>query len=306
MNEATTKHAGDHHHSRAPGNDRSQLQVGILGVTVLQPETKKVLLPDGRKARLSSGEPREIIPPHYPVIAFEAGKWQAVTADGETPPFQLAFQADLTGHHDGGGKECFEGFLLDRHSVSFGSLVSCKPAIDKEPFAEISELVSGLVFRPGAENGELAEVVGLIDLANAASINGATHGKHGEHKIGLGNSGRRNCAEMVLATFDTYKFGPVVKLQPLDPKNAAQSMDVVLLGPGPWRMIVANVPADELLALREERPEPGLRLTHIELVYDLFNLHDGQPRVVPICPEEHHELAAVVNGHCGPPVTGGG
>lgn len=280
-------------------NPANTLEVGILGVAILLPDKKLVIFPDGRKPRLSVDKPGKIIDPHFAVIAFECGKFKARLRNGQEVPPTFTFNYDLSGHHK---PVCYGGFFFERHKVVFKNVDSTDPEIDTKDIASMSDLVPNLQMCSDVTSGKSPYVIGLVDLTGACSIKGKSHGLHGKHAINLGNKPPRNCAELIVAKFHVKPTPPIVMM--LHPKNRCHDLIIELTGKGPWRVMCANVPVDELLSANESTTEKGLHLTHIELLYDLYHLGAGQSRVVPYCPEDHPLFAQVINGHCGPPVTG--
>lgn len=285
-------------HPHAPAhNGPPPLTVKILGVAMLLPEERKAVLVEGRKARLSTNT-EEIIPPHYPVIAFEAGKYEARDVNDQRIPSDLGFNFAHSDHDAKAPR--FEAYLLDRDTVSFRKIDASCPAekVDDGNIPSMTELAGELELLPEVRKGSSKRVAGTVDLSKACAISGEKHGVRADHKITFGTSKAAPRAAMISATFNRFLAPPVIVLTNPDP---AHNREITLLGNGPWTVLVANVPADEMMMLEEAPIKGPLQLTHVELLYDFYKLGKNQRRVIPFCDEDHRP-SHTVNGHCGPPV----
>lgn len=310
------------------GVQETVLNVDVFGVTMLLPKEKKVVLVDGRRRRIAS-DGVSVIPSHVPFLGIEAAAF--AKTDPAVKP-KLAFSYDVDGNET---RTSFECFLLDRHTVTFEGVVEYDCLVKDANIPRMNSLIGNMRLCPGVKDGTLDRVVGLIDLQHAETIAGADHGNH-NHAIAFG-ADVRNWAEKITATFIANR-PVVIRLTQNKPqaKGAAaagaelQNM-AIHLKPGKWKVMVANIPPEEVLDLyeMEANGDGTVPLTHLELLYDLYHVGYGQRFSTPLCaghapvpmngnghfhgPGHTHGVAhdhavqrvAGSGAHCGPPVTGG-
>lgn len=278
---------------------KADLTVDVLGVAMFLPKQKRVILVDGRKPRLSVNDPSTIIPAHLPIIAFEPRKYRASTVSKgkvRRVPSRMSFDYDLSGQDD---EQRFDAFLLDGHTVTFENVQargSVKP--EDESIASMKSLAGKLTLCSDVIAGKAKEVVATINLSNAATIIGEAHGNHSEHTLRFGHE-EKNCAEKVTSRFVRKKNEqPVVCLT----NENGDNVMITLTGGGPWTVMIANVPAEELINMNSTPEGRDVPLTHVELLYDFYHLGRNDPRPIPRCTDHRHAHAHSTDGHCGPPV----
>lgn len=276
-------------------HSHADLTVEILGVAMFIPKTRNAILVDGARPRPAITTKDFIIPPHYSLIAFPPGTYQA----------PREFKAGLCFDYDLGGDgkdEPYEAFVLRGHRVTFENFSAGKPPrLMIDSLAKMTTLAGKIKLKPGVEDGTAKEVAACVELGNATVIRGESHGIHNDHPIDF-NGNEINCSEKIVAEFRYEANTPRVRLQ-----NAVEKVEINLVGSGPWTIMIANVPAEELLDSNMIARGPKVPLTHCELIYDFYQIptQNRQKQIrVPTC-SNHNEVSQTADGHCGPPYQPG-
>lgn len=309
----------------SPVVSEKSLTVEVHGVSMLLNGSDKIVLPEGRKARIGT-DGRSVIPPHIAFIAFRPGDY-----DRGTLKPAITFSYDLEGVNE---VMEFDAFLLDQHTISFEGVVKNFPSVDDSTIPRMTDLVGSLELCPSVIEGSSRHVVGTLDLVGARSVAGKDHGTH-THAIAFGND-VRNWAEKISVTYEASNEPPQVRLRRNKSHPLAGEDDVFipLMGKGPWTVMVANIPPEEVMDLNETEIGQNVPLTHLELLFDLY--HGPTPVIgngrevlqVPRC--RNHEVPQMAGhaghvhaggvgrptavgariagsgAHCGPPVSSGG
>jgi hypothetical protein len=263
--------------------------VEILGMALYISKAKRVVLVDARKPRKSKTKANTIIPGHYSFIAFEPGTYQAPR--GVKP--SIAFDYDLAGD---GQDERYEAFVLDRHRVTFENMDNQGGfAVQDGLIASMSKLAGDLGLKDRVVTGEAAEVLGSVDLSGASLVRGEAHGIHSAHPLTIGDEDE-NFAEKICAHFTAGRNTPRVVLTEVEGQKLRTEFNLV--GNGPWTIMIANIPVEEVMDLNMIDPGTEVPLTHCELIYDLYK--ETKVMNIPTC-KFHHPAAATAEGHCGPP-----
>jgi len=280
---------------RDPVVGQNELLVEIFGVTMILPEQKQVVIPNGVKGRLSMDR-LSAIAPHIAFIAFEPGKYEP--PPGMKPAFSFSY--DLVG--DGVKDTDFDGFLPDHETVSFQDIAgrTTKFSIDNIPTT--AALSKDIEVCPGVVSGNSTKVIATIDLSRAKSIKGEDHG---DDKLpATFGTETKNWAEKIVAEFDRNGGQPRVIV-------AKKESEVEFkLNQNATRIMIANVPPQEVMKLNVlEEHVHDVPLAHLELLYDLFHMPCGCD--VPTSPTS--KVPAHAGGgpaqlpgtnRCGPPVKG--
>ncbi|HEX2120185.1 MAG TPA: hypothetical protein VHL59_00955 [Thermoanaerobaculia bacterium] len=281
-------------------------------MTLLLTAEKKVVLADGRKPRKSVNDERTIIPGHFPFLAVESNKYKLYDEKGkEVVPVVpvMSFPYDLDGL---GEKTALDAFVLDGHLVSVSNVEQGTGDINPRNIPRMGALANGLELCPGVRAQTSRQVVAYVDVSNAKLVEGRDHGTHSDHQLRFGAT-ISNAAEKLRATFARTHDKPTIKLQrrKMDEKPDGQNAFTIELLENSVRVMVANVPAEEVMDLNVLPEGKEIPLTHIELLYDLY--HSAPPALpVPRCTEHvKHGGAAggahphTAGGHCGPPMQEG-
>lgn len=288
-----TEHSMHGHDStqRHQHGDMGDVTVEILGMALYVSEANKVVLVDARKPRQSKTDKGTLIPGHYAFIAFAPGTYQAPR--GVRPA--IAFDYDLAGD---GQDERYEAFVLDRHTVSFANIDSrAGLAVQEGLIVDMTDLAGELKLKDSVRRGEVRnEVIACVDLAEASLVRGEAHGIHSAHPLTIGDN-EMNCAEKICADFTAGRNTPRVVLTQGEGKTAIAT-EFNLIGEGPWTIMIANIPVEEVMDLNMIGTGRNVPLTHCELIYDLYE--DTDDIRIPTC-NHHHDAAATAEGHCGPP-----
>ncbi len=264
------------------------LTVEILGMALYVPSVNhNVILVDARKPRKSKTDKGTLIPGHYAFIAFAPGTYEAPRAMKPA----IAFDYDLAGD---GQDERYEAFVLDRHSVGFQNVdTRAGRAVQDKLIASMTDLAGSLRLKDTVRSGKPAdEVIAHVDLSRAALIRGESHGIHSAHPLTIGGKDQ-DCAEKICAHFMAGTNRPRVVLTKGD-----EMTEFNLIGDGPWTVMIANIPVEEVMDLNMIGTGKNVPLTHCELIYDLYE--DTDDIRIPTC-NFHHAAAATAEGHCGPP-----
>jgi hypothetical protein len=278
-----------------PEVTKNELVVEIFGVTMILPEQKQVVIPNGVKGRLSMDK-LSAIAPHIAFIAFEPDKYELLP--DMKPAFSFSY--DLVG--DGVKETDFDGFLLDHETVSFQDIAgrTTKFSIDNIPTT--TALSKDIEICPGVVSGNSTKVIATIDLSRAKSIKGADHGND-KLPVTFGTE-TKNWAEKIVAEFDRNGGQPRVILEKKESRVECKLKDDAT------RIMIGNVPPQELMKLNalEAHVHDQVPLAHLELLYDLFHMPCGCD--VPAAPTTnaptHAGGPAQLPGtnRCGPPVQG--
>lgn len=267
------------------GHTHPKLVLEIVGVTMLLPESKRVVLVNGTP-RVSVTNPGSIIPRHYPFIALRPGTY---STDLES---RLSFCYDIEGHGD--DEEKFDAFALDRVEVSVENVEANEAALLTENIPEMGQFISKSALRPTVIRGSDDAVAARVDLPNAMSIVGHQHHMNGsDKKIRFGKKVMADCADKITATFDAGHMKPRIRLECCD-----RTHFIDMTGDGPWVVMIGNVPFEELTNVNSFGKGRGIKLTHFELLYDLYE--KAGTKQVPTFDNVEHGMTT--EGFCGPPV----
>ena len=264
------------------------VRVEILGIALFVPETKNVVFVDGTKATPSFTKPGWIIPAHYTFIAFEPGKYQVPRKFKAG----LSFDYDLAGD---GVDETYDAFVLAGHRITIENVDTSRgQKLELDSLARVSQLVPGLELKEGVADGTRREhdVVACLELQNATVIRGEEHGLHSQKPIKFGGV-PCECSEKLVAEFRYGTNAPIVRL-----KNKVEDVVINLIGDGPWTIMVANVPVEELMDRNTMPMGLDVPLLHNELIYKLYKTADGQQLPVPTA---DLPMSRTADGVCGPP-----
>lgn len=271
----------------------ADLTVEILGVAMFIPTTKNAILVDGARPRPAVTKKDFFIPPHYSFIAFPPGTYQA----------PREFKAGLRFDYDLGGDgqdESYDAFVLRGHRVIFENVDTSKgQGLEIDSLAKMTTLAGAIELKPGVEDGTAKEVAACVELGNATFIRGESHGIHNAHAVDF-NGKELDCSEKVVAEFRHGTNTPRIRL-----KNAVENIEINLVGSGPWVVMIANIPVEEVMDSNMIVRGPRVPLTHCELIYDLYDINDPATQVrVPTC-RFHDVVTQTADGHCGPPYQPG-
>jgi hypothetical protein len=281
----------------------------IFGVTLLLTKARKVVLADGRKPRNSVSDPGAIIPGHFPFLAVESGRYAIYSAEKQKIKPVMSFSYDL----DGVGKKTpLDAFVLDGHVVSLSEIEQNNGDINPRNIPQMNTLVDGLELCPAVVAGTSRQVVSYIDLSNARLVQGMDHGAHSEHRLRFGTT-VSNAPEKLIAKFERTHDKPRIELKRREMKRDGQDAFTIELDRAdpPPRVMVGNVPAEEVMDLNILPDGKEIPLTHIELLYDLYH---GAPAALPVprCTDHVKQAGAAggahphtAGGHCGPPMQEG-
>jgi hypothetical protein len=270
--------------------EQNELLVEIFGVTMLLPKEKKVVMPNGVKARLSMDKLMAIAP-HIAFIAFEQSKYEP------SPKMHpaLSFFYDIDG--DGKKEILFDAFLFDKDTVRFEDVARRQTEFSIDDIPTVADLSQDIEICPAVISGNSTKVIATINLSNAKSIKGEDQGDD-KLPVAFGTV-TRNWAEKIVAEFERNGGEPRVVLT-----NETQSVEFKLKK-NATRVMIGNVPAQEVMKLNDlddyMRDHP---LSHIELLYDLFHLPCGCE--IPATPTGKmpaltHPMPLGAN-RCGPPI----
>ncbi|MFP5248087.1 MAG: hypothetical protein ACLGH0_15445 [Thermoanaerobaculia bacterium] len=272
-----------------------ELKVDLCGVIMFLPDLMKGILVDGRKAR-NSVTNGSVIPSHTPFVAIQTDTYKKVPALSSN----LTFKYDVDGT---GELITFDMFPIDGHRISFGGGVINRGAseVGGERLGSMKSLAPDLELCTGVRAGSSRQVVGTVDFTNATSVVGKAHAGHADSGLKFGNSNTAvPCADMVMATFDVGDQAPCViaeKEYEKDGRKVIEKAVVELLGDGPWRVMVANMPLDQITNAEEPPNQHDIPLVHNELYYELYHLGRNTPLPVPRFDNHVHRT---LNGRCGP------
>lgn len=287
---AMREHSGFPHPITGPPTELSAdaaVRVEILGIALFVPETKNVVFVDGTKATPSFTKPDWIIPAHYTFIAFEPGKYQVPRKFKAG----LSFDYDLAGD---GVDETYDAFVLAGHRITIENVDTSRGQwLELASLARVSQLAPDIELKPGVAQGrgKNHEVVACLELKDATVIRGAEHGLHSQKPIKFGGE-PCECSEKLVAEFRYGRNAPFVRL-----KNSVEDVVINLIGDGPWTIMIANVPVEELMDRSTMPMGTDVPLLHNELIYKLFET-GGRKLPVPTC---DLTMSRSADGVCGPP-----
>jgi hypothetical protein len=299
---AINGNGGDH--------DHGDVTLDIFGVTLLLTKAKKIVLADGRKPRKSVSDPGAIIPGHFPFLAIESGRYVAYRGDRrEAIKPVMSFAYDLDG---AGVKTPLDAFVLDGHVVSFSEVEPHSGDINPRNIPQMNTLVERLELCPAVAAGTSRQVVATIDLTNARLAQGMDHGAHSDHRLRFGAT-VSNAPEKLIAKFERTHGKPRIELKRRESDLRRDGQDTFTIeldrDDPPPRVMIGNVPAEEVMDLNFLPDGKEIPLTHIELLYDLYH---GAPAALPVprCTDHVKGSAAgahahTAGGHCGPPMQEG-
>lgn len=264
------------------------VRVEILGIALFVPETKNVIFPDGTKPTASVNDPKTIIPAHYTFIALEPGKYQLP----RSYKTGLSFDYDLAGD---GCDETYDAFVLAGHRITIENVDSDHgQRLEFDTLARVSDLAPKLELKEGVKEGvkqgNAHDIVACLELKNASLIRGEEHGAHSSHPIKFGGKACQ-CSEKLVAEFRYRTGAPVVRL-----KNTVEEVEITLIGNGPWTIMIANVPVEELMDRNTMPIGNNVPLLHNELIYKLYKTNGALP-----VPTADLLVARSADGVCGPP-----
>lgn len=310
------------------GADEKRLTVEVFGVSMLLENPDKVVLPDGRGARVAS-DGKSPIPTHIAFVALEPDSYDRSAI---SPSF--TFRYDVNGDEN---EVLYDAFLLDRSVVTFEGVKKHDPIIKNENIPSIAELLGDTAeVCPGVWDGSSKNVIASIEIDEAATIEGKDHGDHLQ-PVTFGST-TRNWAETIVATFE-LDDAAAIRVRPSKAhaangrgrsksksnghgngngnghghaakKNEPLDVTIPLKGDRPQYVFIANVPPEELMKLNVVPEGQAASLSHLELLYNLF--HFRGPGGPPKCddhafPHTHGHAAHGMRisgdrAHCGPPV----
>ncbi|MEO8378826.1 MAG: hypothetical protein ABI779_04100 [Acidobacteriota bacterium] len=269
-----------------------ELKIEVYGITHYVSQIKRIVFPDGRKPRLSVND-GSIIESHQPFIAFEQGTYAPPAA--VSPTFSFRFDIDAAGD-----PRSFDAWFLDGHTISVMGPV---PGLGQPDFTEktrvcdMGTLAPGLLLSPDVTKLTSKAASGWLDVSTAREVGGEADGPGGGILIQSAEG------EVTIANRFTvhYEVGaPATTVRVGKGPGPGDVTDFALSGKGPWTVMAGNAPLGQLLGADTSHDLAGAPLTHLELVYDLYDFDSKGGRPVPRLARGHVHTMTVAGGLCGP------
>lgn len=265
--------------------------IHVFGVSMLLPEQKRIVLVDGRRARASEAVKGQIIPTHLPFMAVPPGSYETGIKS------KMSFEYDVDGASADVDEPRFDAYPLDGDMISIENVVPPAGNNMEDDYIvgipSMQPLAGDIQLCEAVLTGASSRVVASIDVANATMVTGGAHGQHSEHGIKFGEN-ERKCDEKIVAAFKRNGRPRLIL------KRGKETEELSLTGDGPWHIMIANVPVEEIMQMSLMPEGNDVPLTHFELLYDLYHVGPGFVPKVPVC-HNHHAHRAASGSHCGPP-----
>lgn len=270
------------------------LRIEVVGVTLLVPDSNRIVYPDGRAPRIAATD-GSIIPSHQAFVAFAQGAYEADAA----PPF--SFRADV----DGAGEMTqWDAWLLDGHAIvveNAGAVPDGGVDIDDDGVFQPRWLVPGLQLAAGIDQPFPLGASAWLDVSQATHVRGTADPRVGRLPIMI-NEEQLDVTSRFTAVYEHADRGAQVRIAKGDDSLVVRFTDAVS-----QVVLTGNVPLEELVGGSGiTHPSAGSPLTHSELLYALYEMPADVQIQVPYMAgggHDHHAMSA--GAFCGPDGSAG-
>src|ERR1051326_641462 len=253
------------------------------------PDSKCVLMPDGRLPRISISNPTVAIGAHVPLLGIGTPHTtqRRVTFEFDYDPAHLS--TVMTGH--------YKVYALSNERISFDGIDKTKDALDLSSVVKVSSVTGAPApkFDPAVLAGTDPVVVARVDITGATGF-GVIPVESDPLLIG---TVERKFAETVDVYFNLLDDTTEPVIRTID-KDGAPS-EIRLKAGTDAEVIIANIELEDVMMIASKHPH-NQPLVHFELLYDLYKFPAGTPRPVPAVTQNmtagHGQNG---DGHCGPP-----
>lgn len=267
-----------------------EVVMDVTGVAMFLDDYKMVVFGNALKGRLAEDK-KTVIPPHVTVLAVPAGSYQFTGPNTRAANFTFPVKPEMLG---AGAEMKYDAFLLsnDTLRVNRSSDLTLEPDWENEIVRMRRDIIPGKALHAGVTEGTHSSVIARFHTEGASlETQFPSTLKFGANEHPSANTLRFR--------FRVPDDSPTVTITGPDVPST-----IKLTGQGPWTLILADLPYEEYFRTMPEDHVHDEPMHHFVLLYDFFQLADGDPKPVPTHVMQHSHGTPLLGppGRCAPPV----